>query len=266
MRLVFIGLPGAGKGTQASTLAHRLGIPHISTGDIFRLNIAQSTPLGVIAKHHIDKGEYVPDEVTNDMVQSRLSQDDCAEGFILDGYPRTLDQVERLTAMLDLTGVALDAVVELKVDTEAVVARLLLRAADGTRSDDTEPIIRHRIDIYRDQTAPLLAVYREMDLLRTIDGEGPVDEVAERILAALYDSPQAGGFIVKSTWSNSSPMSHEYPTLREAYLAGRQLSCIYGNKTVHVLHDGEVYCSYHREANYWFNLTDEAKRNAGDPV
>lgn len=185
MRLVIMGPPGAGKGTQAVVVAQSLGVPHISTGDIFRANVSQGTPLGEEAQRYMDAGDYVPDSITNAMVRDRLSRDDCNPGFLLDGYPRTLEQVNELDAMLRSDGRSLDRVVELTVDTEAVVQRLLKRAQEQGRSDDTAEVIRRRLEVYFDQTAPLTAVYRERGLIVDVDGMGDVPVVTERILAAL---------------------------------------------------------------------------------
>jgi len=185
MRLVFMGPPGAGKGTQAVGLAARVGIPHISTGDIFRANVSQGTPLGVEAQRYMDAGEYVPDDVTNAMVRDRLAQSDCAPGFLLDGYPRTVDQVAQLDSMLASGGHALDRVVELTVDIDEVVGRLVRRAADQGRADDTEDVIRRRLEVYAEQTAPLLAIYSSRGLLVQVDGLGEIDDVAGRLASAL---------------------------------------------------------------------------------
>jgi adenylate kinase len=185
MRLVLLGPPGAGKGTQAKRLAERLSVPAISTGDIFRTNVAQGSELGVAAKRFMDAGEYVPDEVTNDMVRSRLAEPDAAVGFLLDGYPRTISQVAVLDEMLAARGVALDAVAELTVDPEEVVARLLRRAQIEGRADDAEEVIRRRLEIYAQQTAPLVAVYEALHLVRRVDGIGPVDEVTDRLVKVL---------------------------------------------------------------------------------
>lgn len=185
MRLVLMGPPGAGKGTQAAVVAASLGIPHISTGDIFRANVAQGTSLGIEAKRYMDAGEYVPDGVTNAMVRDRLADDDCRPGFLLDGYPRTVEQVGELAAMLASAGLALDAVVELVVDTDEVVERLVRRAAEQGRADDSEQVIRRRLEIYTDQTAPLIDAYRVQGLLRQVDGLGAIDEVTGRISRAL---------------------------------------------------------------------------------
>jgi adenylate kinase len=185
MRLVLLGPPGAGKGTQAKRVAERLAVPAISTGDIFRANVSGGTELGVLAKSFMDKGEYVPDSVTNDMVRDRLGEDDAEAGFLLDGYPRTLAQVEKLDAVLAESGHRLDAVVELTADTDEVVARLLKRAEIEGRADDTEDVIRNRMDVYAAQTAPLVAVYAERGLLLTVDGMGDVDEVTARLAETL---------------------------------------------------------------------------------
>ncbi len=184
-RLLIVGPPGAGTGTQAERIAAALSIPAISTGDIFRANVSQETELGVLAKSYMDKGEYVPDSVTNDMVRDRLSQDDAQGGFLLDGYPRTLDQVGALDAILADAGQSLDAVLLLEVDLEAVVERLVARGAEQGRSDDTEETIRRRIEVYSEQTAPLIAVYEERSLLRRVDGMASIDEVTAALLAEL---------------------------------------------------------------------------------
>jgi adenylate kinase len=184
-RIILIGAPGAGKGTQAARLQEKLGVPAISTGDIFRQNVAEETELGVLAKRYMDAGEYVPDEVTKKMVRDRLAQPDAAEGFLLDGYPRTAQQVEELDAMLAEQGTGLDAVVELTADTDEVVGRLLARAQLQGRSDDTEDVIRHRLDIYAEQTQPLTDIYAKRGLLKQVDGLGEVEDVTDRILAAL---------------------------------------------------------------------------------
>jgi adenylate kinase len=185
VRLVLIGPPGAGKGTQAQVVAAELGIPHISTGDIFRANVAGGTPLGQEAKRYMDAGDLVPDSVTNAMVADRLAQPDAVVGFLLDGYPRNPGQADVLAAALAEEGVALDAVVEIVVGTDEVVERLLARAAKDGRADDTEAVIRHRLDVYAEQTAPLVEYYRARDLLATVDGVGDVADVSKRILDVL---------------------------------------------------------------------------------
>jgi adenylate kinase len=184
-RLIIFGAPGAGKGTQATRIAAALGIPAISTGDIFRANIKNETPLGLQVKEILASGAYVPDEVTNAIVRDRLDQPDAVAGFLLDGYPRTKAQVVELDDMLAAQGTLLDAVLELTVDTDEVVQRLLKRAELDGRADDTEDVIRHRLTVYDEETAPLAALYRERGLLHQVDGMGEMDEVAERIQAVL---------------------------------------------------------------------------------
>lgn len=191
MRIILMGPPGAGKGTQAKIIAGRFGIPAVSTGDIFRANVSQGTPLGVEAKRYMDAGDYVPDEVTNAMVRDRICQDDAKGGFLLDGYPRTVAQVAELDTMLADTGAALDAVVVLTVNDEELVQRLLNRAHVEGRTDDTEEVVRHRQDVYNEQTEPLLAVYDERGLLVRVDGIGTVDEVSARVFEALHASPDS---------------------------------------------------------------------------
>lgn len=185
MRVVLMGPPGAGKGTQAVVVAAVLGVPHVSTGDIFRSNVAEGTPLGVEAKRYMDAGEYVPDDITNAMVRDRIAHDDCRAGFVLDGYPRTIEQVSELAAMLEADSLRLDAVVELEVDIDEVVGRLVKRAQEQGRSDDTEDVIRRRLEVYFEQTAPLTKSYADQGLLVAVDGVGSVDDVTARILAIL---------------------------------------------------------------------------------
>jgi adenylate kinase len=187
MRIILMGPPGAGKGTQATGIAEHYGIPAISTGDIFRANVSNNTELGRKAKEYMDAGEYVPDEVTNLMVRHRIDEPDAEPGFLLDGYPRTLAQVEELDGMIEHTGHKLDAVVVLTVDPEELVQRLLQRAETDGRSDDTEDVIRRRQELYAEQTEPLIEVYRERRLCVEVDGMGEVDEVTERVFKALQD-------------------------------------------------------------------------------
>jgi adenylate kinase len=191
MRLVLMGPPGAGKGTQAKYVADHFKIPAISTGDIFRANVSQNTPLGQEAKRYMDSGEYVPDELTNKMVRNRIDEPDAEPGFLLDGYPRTLAQVEELDGMIAFTGHRLDAAVVLTVDQDEVVQRLLQRAAVEGRADDTEDVIRRRQELYAEQTAPLIEVYRARDLIIEVDGLGDVDEVTARVFDALDVVPQS---------------------------------------------------------------------------
>ncbi|NYD66865.1 adenylate kinase [Agromyces atrinae] len=186
-RLLLVGPPGAGKGTQAARLSDAFGVPAVSTGDIFRANVAGETPLGLEAKSYMDRGEYVPDSLTNAIVHDRLQEIDAAGGFLLDGYPRTIEQVHELDSILSQDGTHLDAVVQLVADVDEVVSRLLGRAQSQGRADDTEEVIRHRLEIYEAQTAPLVAVYGERGLVVEIDGLGAVDAVTERILAALAE-------------------------------------------------------------------------------
>ena len=186
-----MGPPGAGKGTQARFVADHFGVPAISTGDIFRANVSQGTPLGVEAKRYMDAGEYVPDEVTNLMVRNRIDEADAKPGFLLDGYPRTLAQVTELDGMIGFTGHRLDAVVVLTVDSEELVQRLLQRAVTDGRADDTEDVIRRRQEIYLEQTEPLIGVYRERGILVEVDGMGEVDEVTKRIFDALDVIPES---------------------------------------------------------------------------
>lgn len=191
MRLVLLGPPGAGKGTQAARLSERYGIPAISTGDLFRANIKAGTPLGLLAKSYTDAGKLVPDEVTNDLVRDRFTQGDLGSGFLLDGYPRNTAQVGTLDGILGEHAQALDAVVELTADTDEVVERLLKRAQIQGRADDTEDVIRHRQEVYLADTAPICAIYSSRGLLVQADGMGEVDEVTSRIVSAL-DALDAG--------------------------------------------------------------------------
>jgi adenylate kinase len=190
MKLLLIGPPGAGKGTQASKLSEVFGIPAISTGDIFRANVKNQTPLGIEAKSYMDSGEYVPDELTNKLVRDRLKNPDCLNGFLLDGYPRTADQVQELDSILKETNSRLDAVVQLTADTEEVVRRLAKRAIEQGRSDDTEDVLRNRLSVYEDQTAPLISVYETRGLLVKVDGLGEIAEVTKRITEALDSKNQ----------------------------------------------------------------------------
>jgi adenylate kinase len=174
-----VGPPGAGKGTQAVRLAERLDVPHISTGDLFRANLSQRTPLGLEAKRYMDAGELVGDEVTVGMVRDRLAADDAAKGFILDGFPRTVAQADALAEILAAADNSLDAVVALEVSEDLLVSRLLGRG----RADDTEEVIRRRQEVYREETSPLLRHYQAV--LVTIDAVGEVEEITERVLTAL---------------------------------------------------------------------------------
>ena len=186
-KLLIIGPPGAGKGTQAARLKANYGIPDIATGDIFRANIKNQTPLGVEVKAIVDAGDYVPDSLTNALVKGRLEEDDAREGFLLDGYPRTLEQVAYLDDLLAGKGQSLDAVVQLVADQDAVVSRLRKRAIEQGRADDTEEAIRHRQEVYARETTPLIAVYRDRGLLIEVNGLGDIDDVAGRIADALAE-------------------------------------------------------------------------------
>jgi adenylate kinase len=185
--LLIVGPPGAGKGTQSAKLTTIFGIPAIATGDIFRANIKDQTDLGKKVSAIINAGDYVPDSLTNDLVSARLQEPDAREGFLLDGYPRTLEQVGFLRGLLAAEGTSLDAVIQLVVDPKEVVSRLLKRAHEEGRSDDTEDTIRHRQDLYQRETAPLIAVYRERGLVVDVDALGDVEDVAQRITNALTD-------------------------------------------------------------------------------
>jgi len=179
MRLVLLGPPGAGKGTQAAILSDKLGVPHISTGDLFRANIGEGTPLGVEAKQYIDAGKLVPTDVTARMVEARLGEDDAADGFLLDGFPRTVEQADILTDLLQKKGHTLDGVLNFVIDEDIVVERMLARG----RADDNEETIRTRLGVYRDETAPLIDHYG--DAIINIDAVGDVDEVNARAMAQL---------------------------------------------------------------------------------
>ncbi|ALE18783.1 adenylate kinase [Lawsonella clevelandensis] len=179
MRLVLVGPPGAGKGTQATLLAEKLGIPHVSTGDLFRANIGEGTELGLEAKSYMDSGNLVPAELTNRMVDARLDEADAQNGFLLDGFPRSVEQADALKEMLDGRGVTLDAVVEFQVDEDTVVERMLARG----RADDTEDVIRNRMAVYRSETEPLIDYYK--DVIIPINAVGTVEDIHERTMAAL---------------------------------------------------------------------------------
>jgi adenylate kinase len=179
VRLVLLGPPGAGKGTQAEKLAEKLEIPQISTGELFRRNIDNGTRLGLEAKRYLDAGDLVPSDLTNQLVDDRLNDPDTTNGFILDGYPRSVDQAKALHEMLERRGTDLDAVVEFRVSQDELLQRLKARG----RADDTDDVILNRMKVYRDETAPLLEYYR--DELKTVDAVGAVDEVFARALQAL---------------------------------------------------------------------------------
>ena len=184
-RLLLIGPPGAGKGTQAARLSDAFGVPAISTGDIFRWNVKNETELGLQAKAFMDAGNNVPDSLTNDLITDRLADPDCAGGFLLDGYPRTTDQVRHLDVFLEGHHNHLDAVVQLVADPDVVVERLNKRALEQGRADDDEAVVRHRLAVYAEQTAPLIDLYADRGLLVAIDGIGEIADVTNRIMAAL---------------------------------------------------------------------------------
>jgi adenylate kinase len=184
-RMLIIGPPGSGKGTQAERISERLGgVVAISTGDIFRANVKSETPLGVEAQKYMDAGDFVPDSVTNKMVRDRLGESDVEDGFLLDGYPRTTAQVDYLDEILAARNQRLDVILQLTADDEELVARLLGRAKETGRSDDTEAVIRHRLDLYHEQTEAVVAKYAERGILTRVDGIGIVDEVTERVILA----------------------------------------------------------------------------------
>lgn len=191
MRLILFGPPGAGKGTQATAIGETFSLVHIATGDIFRDHVGNETELGLKAKEYMDRGDLVPDEVVIDMVDDRISQPDAADGFLLDGFPRTVAQAESLDAVLARHGQSIDGVIRLLVDDEELVSRLVRRARDQGRSDDTREVVQNRLAVYREQTEPLVTLYRERGLLHEIDGEGDVADVRERVLAAAREVKQA---------------------------------------------------------------------------
>lgn len=190
-KMLIIGPPGAGKGTQAERVSERLGIVAISTGDIFRANVKGETPLGLEAKKYMDAGDFVPDSVTNKMVRDRLSEEDAASGFLLDGYPRTTAQVDFLEEILANSEDKLDVVLQLTADDEELVSRLLGRAKETGRSDDNEEVIRHRLDLYHQQTEAVVAKYAERGILARVDGIGEIDDVTERVMRAVKEFQRA---------------------------------------------------------------------------
>jgi adenylate kinase len=184
-RMLIVGAPGSGKGTQTERISRYLEIPAISTGDIFRANVHDRTALGIEAQKYLDNGDLVPDGVTNAMVRDRLMKDDAGSGFLLDGYPRTLGQVAELDAILEDSGQRLDVVLQLTADDDELTRRLLMRAQETGRSDDTEEVITHRLELYRRQTEPVVDSYRSRDVLVQVNGIGAVDNVTGRILCAI---------------------------------------------------------------------------------
>ena len=183
--LVFLGPPGVGKGTQAKIVAARLGIPAISTGEIFRANIGQRTQLGIVAQAYMDRGELVPDEVTNPMVADRLAQPDVQEGFLLDGYPRNLEQAGILQGVLAEQGLSLCAAVAITAPDDVLTAHMMKRAQEEDRADDTPEVFQRRLRAYEQRTRPIVDFYAELGLLREVDGVGSIEEVSQRIMAEL---------------------------------------------------------------------------------
>lgn len=183
--IILMGAPGAGKGTQAKLLEEAIGLPQVATGDLFRYNLEHKTELGKLAKTYMDKGELVPDEVTVAMVKERLSQPDCVDGAILDGFPRTIAQAEALDSMLEELGGRIDVVIYIQVDTEVLVDRLLKRADKEGRADDNEETIRTRMRVYQEQTQPLLDFYQKRDLLVKVDGDQPIPAVHADVKAVV---------------------------------------------------------------------------------
>ncbi|RDE09767.1 adenylate kinase [Pelagibacterium lacus] len=187
MRLVLLGPPGAGKGTQAKILVDTYSIPQLSTGDMLRAAIADKTPLGLEAKAIVDRGDLVSDDIVSGIISERMDRPDCANGFILDGFPRTIAQAEALTHMLDRKGLHLDAVIEIKADPDVLVERIINRAKEsgGARADDNEDVLRKRLDVYNEQTAPLVNFYSGQGVLKSVDGMAPIDEVTAAIRSAI---------------------------------------------------------------------------------
>lgn len=185
--MLIIGPPGSGKGTQAEHISERLGVVAISTGDIFRMNVHEMTPLGIEAKKYMDNGDFVPDRVTNRMVRNRLGNDDVKDGFLLDGYPRTASQVAELDDILASNDQRLDVALQLTAGDEELVKRLLGRAMVTGRSDDNETVIRHRLDLYHQQTEAVVAKYAERGILASVDGIGRIEEVTDRVMAAMEE-------------------------------------------------------------------------------
>ncbi len=185
MNIVLFGPPGAGKGTQAAKMVDKLGLPHISTGDMLREAVQSGTELGALARTYMEKGELVPDEVIIGIIRDRIKRPDCAKGFILDGFPRTMAQAEALDEMLAVEGMAVDAVIFLDVDDEEILKRIRNRQRLEGRADDSVEVARNRLEVYRRQTEPLKEYYKKSGILKKIDGIGDVEEVFARINEAL---------------------------------------------------------------------------------
>ncbi|MDF2097266.1 adenylate kinase [Aquibaculum arenosum] len=197
MNIILLGPPGAGKGTQAARLEEVHGVKQLSTGDMLRAAVASGSELGQQAKDIMDRGALMPDALMIDMISERIEQPDCAKGFILDGFPRTVAQAEALDALLECKGLRLDAVIEIKVDEEALVGRIESRIAEaggnGTRSDDNVETLRKRLEVYRQQTAPILPYYRDKGALKTVDGMRSIEEVAQAIETLLAEARSTAG-------------------------------------------------------------------------
>ncbi|BCW66564.1 adenylate kinase [Arthrobacter sp. NicSoilB4] len=192
MRMLIMGPPGCGKGTQAERLSRRLGITGVSTGEVFRDHVKNQTPLGREVTGHLDAGDLVPDTLTNRVVRERLNQSDVKAGFLLDGYPRNTAQLAELDVILAASGQELDVALQLRVDDDELVRRLLHRATMTGRSDDTEDVIRHRLELYQQETAPVASAYLQRGILLSVDGLGSEDDIFGRLLAALRESfPEA---------------------------------------------------------------------------
>lgn len=192
MRLVLLGAPGSGKGTQAARLKEHLQVPHISTGDLLRAEVAAGTPLGLQAKEVMARGDLVSDEILLGMLKSRFSQEDTKTGFILDGYPRNLAQADALGKLLASLGQKFDAAVQLTVDNEQIIERLAGRAKAEGRADDTPESVRHRLNVYDEKTAPVIEFYRQQGQLTVVDGVGALDAVFTRIIEAIQRGPEIG--------------------------------------------------------------------------
>jgi adenylate kinase len=185
MRIVLLGAPGSGKGTQAALLEKQLGVPHISTGALFRAAVEQGTELGLKVTSILDRGELVPDDLTLKLLEERMVQDDASKGFILDGYPRNLSQAESLDTLMEKLGFAVDEAIQIDVDTEQVIGRIAKRAAEQGRTDDSKEVVRNRMNVYEEQTAPVVGHYAELGLLTRVLGTGSIEEVLELILSVL---------------------------------------------------------------------------------
>ncbi|MFT5139989.1 MAG: adenylate kinase [Lysobacterales bacterium] len=185
MRIVLLGAPGSGKGTQAALLEKELGVPHISTGELFRTAVSESTPLGLKVRSLLDRGELVPDDLTLELLEERMALPDAANGFILDGYPRNLVQAEALDTLLEKLGRPVDEAIKIDVDTEQVVARIAKRSAEQGRSDDSEGVVRNRMRVYQEQTSPVIGYYENKGLLTRVLGTGSIDDVLQIILSVL---------------------------------------------------------------------------------